>query len=148
MRHTRSEAVSYTHLDVYKRQVPRGTDDRLNIVILRFPTENRLCLIRGRDELRRVARTPCRHFALDGLPDDLLRRVDDLLNREADAVSEVEDVVLAAVHQIFRGENVRGREVGDVDIVADTGAVSCRIVVAKDRDVVTLPCLLYTSRCV
>ena len=81
--------------------VPRGTDDRLNIVILRLPAEDGLRLFRGRDELRRVARTSCRHLALNRLADYLFRRVDDLLDGEADAVAEVEDVVLAAVHQIF-----------------------------------------------
>lgn len=118
--------------------VPRGTDDRLNIVILRLPAEDGLRLFRGRDELRRVARTASCHLALDGLPDDLFRRRDDLLNREADAVAEVEHVILAAVHQIFRGEDVRGSKVGDVDVVAHARAVARGIIVAEDVHVVAL----------
>ncbi len=96
--------------------VPGRTDDRLNIVVLRLPAKHGLCLFRGRDELRWVSRAALRHFALNWLADDLLRGVDDLLNREADAVAEVEHVVLAAVHQIFRGENVRRSKVGNVDV--------------------------------
>lgn len=118
--------------------VPGRTDDRLNIVILRLPAKHRLGLFAGRDELRRVACTSCRHLALDGLPDDLFRRVDDLLHGKSNAVAEVEHVVLAAVHQVFRRQDVRRGQIGDVDVIADAGAVSCRIIVPKNGHMIAL----------
>ena len=33
---------------------------------------------------------------------------------------------------------MRGREIGDVDVVADAGTISCRIVVAKNAHMVAL----------
>src|SRR5207253_7889631 len=52
---------------------------------------------------------------------------------EAGAVAEVEDAVTGPVHRAER-EQVRGAQVGDVDVVADVGAVEGVVVVAEDLE--------------
>ena len=64
-------------------------------------------------------------------PDDALHGVDHLQHREALRVAAVEHFGIAAVAQVAQRRHVGAHEVGDVDVVADAGAVRRWIVGAE-----------------
>ena len=100
--------------------VPGGLDDGPQVRVLRIPSEDRSGLLRGRHELRRVAGSARALVGGDRVAGHVSRHVNDFLDREADTVAEVEDVVLAAPQEVVEGEDVGTREVADMDVVADT----------------------------
>ena len=65
-----------------------------------------------------------------GCPGDRSGHVHHLFDGEADAVAQIKDVVLPALHQVIQRQNVRLGQVVDMDVVAHTGAVLGGIVVA------------------
>ncbi len=119
--------------------VPGGLDDGPQVRVLRIPSEDRSGLLRGRHELRRVAGSARALVGGDRVAGHVSRHVNDFLDREADTVAEVEDVVLAAPQEVVEGEDVGTREVADMDVVADTGAVFGRVVRTEHRDALPLP---------
>ncbi len=92
----------------------------------------------GGDQDRRVAGAAAGDHDRDLAAGDPLDRLDHLVDREAAAVAQVADQVLARLRRV-QGQQVRVGQVRDVDVVADAGAVRGRVVVAVDRDVLALP---------
>jgi hypothetical protein len=92
-------------------------------------------LVGGGDRGRGVAGPPGRQLDRDRMAGYLPGRVDDLLVAVAVAVAEVVDLVLAGPDR-RQGEQVGGGQVGDVNVVADAGAVRGRVVVAVQQQLV------------
>src|SRR5258708_39713964 len=74
------------------------------------------------------------------MPGDVPRHFDHLPHTEALAVAEVEDqrpgiIELLFEPQRFEGQQVRPRQITDVYVIADAGAVARRIVRAENVDV-------------
>ena len=76
-------------------------------------------------------------FDRDGVAGHAARRLDDFADAEAAAVAEVEDeaaFVLRRNCQRVQGQQMGIGQVGDVDVIADAGAVGSGVVVAIDAD--------------
>ena len=52
--------------------------------------------------------------------------------------AQIKNVRLATAAQIVQGANVSVRQVDDVNVIAYASAVGCRVVRAKDRNVISL----------
>src|SRR5437764_9575426 len=65
------------------------------------------------------------------------RSLDDFANGEAAAVAEIKDQ-LRLLFQCFERQHVRDREVRNMDVIANAGAVACWVARPKDRDVLAL----------
>src|SRR5699024_9896116 len=102
--------------------VPGGGDDGVQVVILRLPAQHGLGLLRGGDELGGVASPAGRDLSGDGVSGDGPGHLDDLVDGEAHAVAQVEDVVVSTLHQVVQSQDVGLGQVGDVDVVPDAGA--------------------------
>ncbi len=77
----------------------------------------------------------------DGMAGDAAGGFDDFEHAEAFSVAQVVDQrrkvsgrIRGLIHQGFQGQQVGIGEVGDVDVVADAGAVGSGVVVAEDFD--------------
>ena len=69
---------------------------------------------------------------------DLAGGVNDFFDGKADAVAQIKDVALAAVHQIIHRQNMRLCQICHMDVIADTCAVLGVVVIAKNRNVFAL----------
>src|SRR4051794_19474078 len=72
------------------------------------------------------------------MPGHLTHRLDHLSVGEPGAVAQIEDPVRGRLHGGQR-EQVRGGQVGDVDVVAYAGAVRRRVVVSEDLEFLPNP---------
>ncbi len=114
--------------------LPGGLEDRFDVGKLRLPAEDAAGLLGGGNERCGVARAAAREDGRDFVANDLLGGLEDLKDREADAVAKVEDVALAVVDQVADGEDVGLREIADVDVVAHAGAVPRGVIGAGNRN--------------
>ena len=112
--------------------VPGVADDAGQVGVLRRPAQVRADAVARGDQLRRVAGPALADHDRHRVAGDLADGVHDLLHREAGAVAQVVDPVLAR-RRGRQGQQVGVGEVGDVDVVADAGAVGRRVVLAEDR---------------
>ena len=55
--------------------------------------------------------------------------IDDLLHREAYAISQIKDIVLPSFEEIVQGQYMGLGQVGHMDIVSDTGPIFGGIVI-------------------
>jgi hypothetical protein len=117
---------------------PGVGDDLAQVGLGRVPAKLAARLVGGGDRGRGVAGPPGRHLDRDREAGYLAGRVDDLLVAVAVAVAEVVDLVPAWPDR-RQGEQVGGGQVGDVNVVADAGAVRGRVVVAVQQQLVALP---------
>src|SRR5690606_25633609 len=63
---------------------------------------------------------------------DALDRLDDLEHRIAAPVAAVEHRALTPGSEVIEGEDMRPRQITDVDVVAQAGAIRRRIIRAED----------------
>src|SRR6201985_3851866 len=112
-------------------------DDVAQVRAGRLPAQVTTRLVARGDRRRGVARAPRCQLDRDGVAGALAGRVDYLLDAVAVAVAEVVDLVRARLDGV-KGEQVRVRQVRDVDVVADAGAVRGRVVVAVHHELVAL----------
>lgn len=68
----------------------------------------------------------------NGTPDHILHSGHHLLDGMAFASTEIQGQGCSPVHQVLLAEHMCDRQVVDVDVVSDAGAVRCRIVGAED----------------
>ena len=68
-----------------------------------------------------------------GLASHLLYGGQHFLHGVAESRAHVEHIRCAAFQQVFHGSHMRFRQIADVDVVADTGAIRRRVIVAKQR---------------
>src|ERR1039458_7095918 len=109
-------------------------DDGVEVLELRAPVERSANAIDIGHQRGRIARSPSANLYDKIASADPPHRVDHLEHRRSATVAAVEGGALAAAAQIAKRGRMRPREVADVDIVADAGAVGCRIVGAEDVD--------------
>ena len=86
----------------------------------------------------RIARSPSRHLDREIRPAHLLDRIDHLQHRGPAPVAAIEGRAGAAAPQIVERRRMRLRQIADMDVVADAGAVWRRIVGAEHLDLVAL----------
>src|SRR6478609_5692747 len=103
---------------------PRGGDDVFELRILRLPTEFGIGLGGGGDEFGRIARATRLLDRWNLHAGDLFAHLDDFLHGVTVAVAEVVETSLAR----REAEDVRLREIHDVDVIADARAVRGRII--------------------
>src|SRR5204863_7624402 len=117
----------------WMRLVPcaRGSDDRLEVPEPWRPAQLALRLVRRRVEDGRVARTPRRERPRHLPAGDALDRVDHFEHRMRAAGSEVVRPRLARLGDGPERPDVRVREIGDMNVVAQTRAIRRRIVIAE-----------------
>ena len=110
---------------------PGALDNRAQVLESWFPAELAFDLFRGRDQSRRVARTPRFFNDRDFPPTHLATDVDDFTDARAAAGSEI------VVRALFRAEreNMRAREIEDVNVIPDAGAIRSLVVGAVNFDV-------------
>ena len=107
-------------------------DDGGKIVEARLPAERRPGLPAIGDDPRRIAEPPRRDFDFEVDTGGALDRFDHFEHREAVAVAAIERQRLAAGTQVTQRIGMRAHEIGDVNVVADAGAVRRRIVGAEN----------------
>jgi len=98
-----------------------------------FPTEHALELFLAGNENSGITGTARTQFARDLAAGDTLRRSDNLQDREATAVADVEGFAGNAV-DLLKSADVRIGDIEHVDVVADAGSVWRGIVSAEDID--------------
>src|SRR5687768_8712755 len=112
---------------------PRACDDWLDADVFGRPVE-RLASERSVGyQFRRIAGAARGDLVRNGVARLAAAGVDHFHDARAGAGAEVELQALAGL-QSFERRQMRGREVVDVDVVADAGAVGSRVVVAEDSD--------------
>ena len=89
----------------------------------------------GGDEHRRIPRPAGLQLGGDLPAGDFPGGVDDLFHGVTVAAAQIEHAAFAALVQMFQGQQMGFRQIPDVDIVPDAGAVGGGIVVAVDADV-------------
>ncbi len=114
---------------------PGAGQDVVEVGVFGLPAEIGFGLFGAGDQAGGVAVAARFDFDGDGVAGDAARGFDDLLDGEAVAVAEVVDHAVAVGEGVER-EDVSVGEVGDVDVVADAGAVGGEVVVAEDEDFV------------
>ena len=87
------------------------------------------------NQFRRIPRPPRFLHRGDFDSRDFLAHLDDLPHRIAVPVAQVVKTLLAG----FQGQDVSLRQVHDVDVVANAGAVGCLVIRAENFDVFFLP---------
>ena len=92
----------------------------------------------GGDHHRHVAGAAGAGADVERAAGDALHRVEQLQHRIAAAVAAIQHEALAAGAQMVERRRMRAHEVGDVDEVADAGAVRRVVVGAEDGDVLAL----------
>ena len=106
---------------------PGGGDDGFDLAVGGAPIEGFAGAGGIGDKRRRVARAARfvhhRHLA----PRDAFDRVYQLAHRNAGAGAEIEHQRILGGEQMFERQDMRGGEIVDMDVVADGGAVCCRI---------------------
>jgi len=115
--------------------IPRMLDDRPQVRIPRVPAEDRLGLVRAGHEAGGIAGAPGRHGDGNRVAGHRPARLDDLLDGKTGAGAEVE----GTGDVLFEGQDVGAREIGDVDVVADAGAVGRGIIAAVGMPVGSSP---------
>src|SRR6476469_5520015 len=114
-------------------ELPCVADDDLQVDVFRLPAELVAGAVARRHKRGWIAGAAVLDLGGNGVTGDLPAGLDDLSNREPCATAEVVDAVAAGLG-VFEGEQVCLGEVGDVDVVADAGAVGGRVVLAVDVD--------------
>src|SRR5258708_6112759 len=98
---------------------PGGGDDVFELWILRFPAQFTNGFFGGGDEFGRITRAARFLNRRDFLSAHLLAHLDDLADGIAVAVAQIVKALLARRER----EDVRLREIDDVNVVADARAV-------------------------
>ena len=107
---------------------PGTLDDGFDGVEPRLPTEELPDLCGIADQLRRITWSPRAFDDWDWVAGNLTSGLNDLANRIAIATAEIKDIALFHVE----GEPVGVGEIGDVDVVADTGTIRRRVIGAEN----------------
>src|SRR3974390_243015 len=116
---------------------PCALDNTLNVRMLRLPSQQTLRLLGAGDEHGRISGT-ARHFSNGNrMTGDMAGDVDDLADGETAAAAEVANQLLLAF-QALQGEDMRGGEVVDVDVITHAGSVFRGVVATKDGDKLAL----------
>src|ERR1017187_8964467 len=115
-------------------EVPGVGDDGAQVGILRGPTQAVAELLTAGHQTGGIAFAARTHDVGYFPAGDFLHRADHLHDAAAGAGADVELVARAAVQQVLDGQDVRLREIADVDVIADAGAVRGGVVVAENGD--------------
>jgi hypothetical protein len=110
----------------------RLANDCWKIVVLWRPAERGLDTLRARDERGRIARTAAGNPHLEIGAEHLLDAIDDFQHRDAMAVAAIAGETFATFAQVGERHEMRRDQIGDLNIVADAGAIPGRIIGAED----------------
>src|ERR1700730_9618755 len=108
------------------------SDDRRQLVVLRLPAEHGARAIGAGHELRRIAGAAIGELDFEIDAGHALDSIDDLEHRESLLVTAIQGHRWPSRAQIGEGVQMRPHQVGDVDVIANTGSVRRRIVGAED----------------
>src|SRR5690349_4567876 len=117
---------------------PGGFDDHAQILILRLPAKLAFDFVGTGDQDRWIAGATWSNPHRDIFAGDLPRGFDHF--EDAVAVAAATEVVDPATGHRVECEYVRASEIDHVDVVAQAGAVRCRVIVAVDLYVRTFSC--------
>ena len=96
-----------------------------------MPIEHLAGLGDGRHQFGGIARPPRRHAVRHGFSRYAARRIEHVLDAGTMTGAEVHRIRRATIHQIERARNMRGGEIVDVNVIAHTCAVGCRVIAAE-----------------
>ncbi|MNC27245.1 hypothetical protein D3C75_754120 [compost metagenome] len=113
---------------------PCGSDNILQIVVFRRPTQHILGLLGGGDQDGRIACAAAFHLHGDGMSGCLAGSLDNCIDGIAGAAAQVEYVAFAAFTQILHCLQVGIRQIRHMQVIPDAGAVLGGIVVTIDGD--------------
>src|SRR3569833_1224806 len=119
--------------------LPGTCDDRFQLIALRHPPEFPLRLLRGSNQYRRISGTTLDHAGRQRMSRDLARRLNHLQGGESIAVPQVVYAALLAVAEMLVSQPMRVGEIHDMNVIADAGAVFCRIIVTVNKNLIALP---------
>ena len=108
----------------------------MDVRVVRLPPQLGAEDVARSDEDRRVARPAPDDLRRDGMSRNVAASLDHLHHREAEAVPQI--VAPTALIQRVQRQDVRLRQVADVDVVADAGAIGGGVVIAEDLDAFAL----------
>src|SRR6185436_7572025 len=98
-------------------------DDGVEVVELRFPAQRLSDAVGGSDRHRPVAGAAAGELNREVMTGGAADRVEHLAHRIAAAVAAIERRAGAALAKIFERREMRTGEIGDMDVIADAGAV-------------------------
>src|SRR5271166_6574688 len=116
---------------------PGGLDDRSDLRVSWLPPQFTAGMARIGHKRRRIAGARTGHLGGDRQPRYLAAGLDDLAHARSPPGSQVELELDAPLQPLERGLVRRG-EVIDVNVIADAGPVRSRVLVSKDRHMLTL----------
>src|ERR1019366_8395962 len=114
----------------------------VNLGIVGLPAEFVYRLLAGGDEEGGITGAAGADFDWDRVAGHSADGVDHLLDGKSGAVAQVVNEPLLCglwAFKGFKGKEMRVGKIGDMDVVADAGAVGGRVVLAKDLDGVATP---------
>ena len=111
--------------------VPSRLHDLLDVQVVGRPAQQRLSTAAVGHQFRRIARTPGSDVGGDRMPRHAPAGVDHLPHTVPAPRAEIE-LQPAARPQLFQRFDMRIPQIVDVNVVANTGTVGSRIVVAED----------------
>src|ERR1017187_944617 len=112
---------------------PGGAEDVIKLGVAGLPAQFANGFVRAGDENGGISGTTGMVFDGDGMAGDPAGRFDDFANAEALAVAEVQDEAVVRFEPA-QGQQMGVGQIGDMDVIADAGAVGGGIVVAIDAD--------------
>src|SRR5271166_5598499 len=115
---------------------PCAFDDFVHVRELRHPAEFLANLIAGRNKHGGIAGTARPDVCADCSTRYLACSIDNLLDRKAFTIAQI--VKAAATVESAQRQNMRLREINDVDIIAHASPVTCRVVFAENGDLLAL----------
>ena len=116
---------------------PGGADDVVELGVTGLPTQVANGVFGAGDEDGGIAGATRVEFCGNRMAGDAASRFDDFANTEPMAIAEVVDESASSGDIGFEGfesEQMSVGEIGDVDVIADAGAVGSRVVIAIDAD--------------
>src|SRR3954470_20443528 len=113
--------------------IPGMTDDRLQIGEARIPSQVLPNALARCDQNRRITGAAGANLDRDIASGNARRRLDDLSNRVATAISQV--IAAAFMLKLREHPDMSVRQIGNMDVIADAGAVVSRVILSKDLDI-------------
>src|SRR5687768_2028665 len=108
------------------------TDDRLQIGEARVPSQLLPNALARCDQNRRITGTAGTDLDCNIASGNARRRFDHLSNRVATAISQV--IAAAFMLKLREHPDMSVRQIGNMDVIPDAGAVVGRVILSKDLD--------------
>ena len=117
---------------------PCGCNDFFKICMFWLPSKDILRFFTGSDQDSRISSSSSFFHSLDRLSCHFSGCFDDFFYSKSNTISKIEDIALSTIHQIFESENMSIGKIGDMNVVTDASSIFCWIVIAENRNSISL----------